>query len=171
MTHVTLKTAPAILALADIDQPALRMLLQRYTLQLEIVAADAAIPGSFWGDSEAGLIDNRLLARADTPIHSILHETCHYICMDASRRNELHTNAGGDYAEENGVCYLQILLADHLPGVGRARLMQDMDAWGYSFRLGSTAHWFAEDAEDAHAWLIDFGIIDTHDQPTWHLRS
>ncbi|MBI5040805.1 MAG: hypothetical protein HZB57_06305 [Gammaproteobacteria bacterium] len=159
------------LTLADIDSEAMRALLDRYGMQLEFVTADAAIPGSFWGDSEAGLIDDRLLARADTPIHSVLHEACHYICMDTSRRAGLHTNAGGDYAEENGVCYLQILLADQLPDVGRARLMQDMDTWGYSFRLGSTARWFAEDAEDARAWLIDFAIIDTQDQPTWHLRS
>ena len=40
------------------------------------------------------------------------------------------------------MCYLQILLADALHGVGRERLMQDMDEWGYSFRLGSTRAWF-----------------------------
>jgi hypothetical protein len=171
MNQTTLQTTPVVLTLADADALSMQALLGRYGLQLEIIAADAAIPGSFWGDSEAGLIDDRLLARMDTPIHSILHEACHFICMDASRRLGLHTNAGGDYAEENGVCYLQILLADQLPGVGRARLMQDMDTWGYSFRLGSTARWFAEDAADAYAWLIDFGIIDAQHQPTWQLRS
>jgi len=148
----------------------MQALLARYAMRLEIVPADEPIPGSFWGDSEAGLIDNRLIARSDTPLHSILHEACHYICMDAARRHGLHTNAGGDYAEENGVCYLQILLADQLPNAGRERLMQDMDAWGYSFRLGSTARWFAEDAEDARAWLLNFGIIDTQGLPTWNVR-
>ena len=29
--------------------------------------------------------------------------------------------------------------------------------WGYSFRLGSAAAWFAEDAEDARDWLIATG--------------
>jgi hypothetical protein len=48
---------------------------------------------------------------------------------------------------------LQIVLADGLPGVGSDRLMADMDAWGYSFRLGSTRAWFENDAEDARAWL------------------
>jgi hypothetical protein len=91
--------------------------------------------------------------------------------MDAARRSGLHTDAGGDYAEESGVCYLQILLAGHLPDVGQERLMQDMDAWGYSFRLGSTAGWFAEDAEDAHAWLLAHGLIDNADMPSWKLRS
>lgn len=164
-------TPAEVLCLSDIDTETLPVLLQRYGMQLDIVAAGAAIPGSFWGGSEAGLIDNRLLARADTPVHSILHETCHYICMDALRRNGLHTDAGGDYAEENGVCYLQILLAEHLPGVGRARMMQDMDAWGYSFRLGSTARWFAEDAEDARDWLVAHGLIDAADNPSWRLRT
>ena len=46
-------------------------------------------------------------------------------------------DAGGDDAEENAVCYLQILWADALPGFGRERMFLDMDAWGYTFRLGS----------------------------------
>ncbi len=49
-------------------------------------------------------------------------------------------------------------MADQLPGVGRDRLMQDMDAWGYSFRLGSTRAWFEGDAEDARQWLQDRGL-------------
>jgi len=79
--------------------------------------------------------------------------------MDEARRAGLHTNAGGDYDEENAVCYLQILLADWLPGFGRARCMADMDAWGYSFRLGSTRAWFENDAEDARAWLAAKSLI------------
>lgn len=160
-----------VLSLADIDPQAMRNLLAHYGMQLEIVPADAAIPGSFWGDREAGLIGDRLLARTDTPVHSILHEACHYICMDGARRAGLHTDAGGDYAEENGVCYLQILLADALTGVGSARLMADMDAWGYSFRLGSTRRWFEEDAEDARAWLQAHGLIAAGDTPAWRLRA
>lgn len=160
-----------VLVLADIDAAVLERLLARYGMQLQTVADGRAIPGSFWGDSEAGLIDNRLLARADTPVHSVLHEACHYICMDAARRGGLHTDAGGDYAEESGVCYLQILLADHLSDVGRKRLMQDMDIWGYSFRLGSTPRWFADDAEDARAWLLQHALIDSAGRPSWRLRS
>lgn len=160
-----------ILTLNNTDHAALQTLLARYGLHLEIIASDSDIPGSFWGDSEAGLIGNRLLARSDTPIHSILHETCHYICMDVDRRTGLHTDAGGDYDEENGVCYLQILLATQLPGVGSDRLMQDMDAWGYSFRLGSASRWFSEDAEDAHDWLLLHGVIDSTGIPSWRLRD
>ncbi|MDH4126954.1 MAG: hypothetical protein OEV69_15105, partial [Gammaproteobacteria bacterium] len=65
----------------------------------------------------------------------------------------------------------QILLADFLPGVGRERLMRDMDAWGYSFRLGSTALWFASDADDAVAWLRSHGLIDNTGAPTFSLRK
>ena len=79
--------------------------------------------------------------------------------MDADRRGGLYTDAGGDDIEESAVCYLQILLADRLPVVGRARLMRDMDAWGYSFRLGSTASWFETDADDARAWLRSRGLL------------
>lgn len=142
-----------VLRLADIDAAALVALLGAHGLAVEWLAPDAPIPGSYWGDSEAGLIGDRLCVRPDTPLHSALHEACHWLCMDAARRAGLHTDAGGDDVEECAVCYLQILLADRLPGVGRARLMRDMDAWGYSFRLGSAAAWFETDAEDARDWL------------------
>jgi hypothetical protein len=101
----------------------------------------------------------------------VLHEACHYVCMAPGRRAALDTDAGGDYAEENGVCYLQVLLADELPEVGRARMFADMDAWGYSFRLGSARAWFEADAEDAREWLRRHHIIDAADRPTWSLRE
>ena len=108
-------SATAVLPVSALQSQALQELLATYQLQLEIIAEAQDIPGSFWGDSEAGLIDNRLLVRPDTPAHSLLHEACHFICMSADRRQGLHTNAGGDYDEENAVCYLQILLAEQLP--------------------------------------------------------
>jgi hypothetical protein len=146
-------------------------LLVRYGMECELVPDGEPISGSFWGDSEAGLVGNRLLLRADTPLHSALHEACHYVCMTDSRRLRLHTDAGGGYAEENAVCYLQILLADHLAGLGSQRLMRDMDAWGYSFRLGSAAAWFERDAQDARQWLLLHGLIDADGRPTWKLRD
>lgn len=129
-----------------------------------------SINGSFWGESEAGIIGRCVYARADTPIHSLLHETCHTVCMSSARRQSLNKDAGGDDLEEAAVCYLQILLADQLPDVGRARLMADMDAWGYSFRLGSTAAWFDSDAGDACNWLFERNLIDRHGTPTLRLR-
>ncbi|HUP25453.1 MAG TPA: hypothetical protein VNB06_21250 [Thermoanaerobaculia bacterium] len=120
-----------------------------------MVAPHEDIPGSHWGAPEAGIGPGQLWVRADTPVHSALHEGAHLVCMGAERRRVADTDAGGDEPEENAVCYLQILLADLLPGVGRDRLMRDMDAWGYSFRLGASRAWFERDAEDARAWLKD----------------
>ena len=141
---------------ANLTDPALRRelaaLLDRHGLRLREVAAGEPIPGSFWGEPEAGIIGDEVFVRPDTPVHSALHEACHLICAGA-RRAAIHTDAGGSYADEDEVCYLQIVLADALAGVGRDRLMADMDAWGYSFRLGSTRAWFDRDAEDARAFL------------------
>jgi hypothetical protein len=136
------------IAVADVDA-----LLARYALVLERVADGAAIPGSYWGEPEAGVIGNVVHARGDTPVHSLLHEACHLIVLSPQRRAAVHTDATDSVEEEDATCYLQIMLADVLPGVGSARLMADMDAWGYSFRLGSTQAWFGQDAEDAREWL------------------
>lgn len=165
-------TAPAnpVLRVADSDVDAITALLRRFGLVICCVAEDAAIPASYWGDCEAGLIGNTLYVRADTPLHSVLHEAAHYICMDDERRVDLQRDAGGDCDEENAVCYLQCLLADAVPGLGRDRMWQDMDAWGYTFRLGSARTWFESDAEDSRHWLEDSGIIDGAQQITWRIR-
>src|ERR1035438_4645630 len=149
-----------MLRLSNIDRPAVARLLAGYGLDMRLVAAGEAIDGSFWGDSEAGLRGNTLFARHDTPLHSILHEASHFICMTPERRVGLDRDAGGDDAEESAVCYLQAPLAGEWPGLGRARLCADMDAWGYSFRLGSTRAWFESDAADAREWLLKRGITD-----------
>lgn len=160
-----------VLLYQDCNQAALSQCLSRYGLKIVLSGDSGPIPGSFWGDSEAGLVGSELHIRVDTPMHSILHEGCHYICMDSARREGLHTDAGGDYDEENGVCYLQILLSDQLPDMGHSRMWTDMDAWGYSFRLGSARAWFEQDAEDARAWLLRHGLIDNANQPSWRLRG
>ena len=160
-----------MLQVQDVPAAALRDLLSRLGLTLVIETRGEPVTGSFWGDSEAGIVAHKVFVRPDTPIHSLLHETCHTICMDEQRRAGLSRDAGGDDLEEAAVCYLQILLADFLPGVGRERLMRDMDAWGYSFRLGSTALWFASDADDAVAWLRSHGLIDNTGAPTFSLRK
>mgnify|MGYP001821479506 CR=1 FL=1 len=158
-----------VVTVADVPGSCIETLLGNYGLSLVREPAGAAITGSFWGDDEAGIVGLNVFARDDTPIHSLLHEACHTICMSDDRRESLDRDAGGDDLEEAAVCYLQILLADHVAGVGRERLMQDMDAWGYSFRLGSTARWFADDAEDARKWLIDRELINDAGEPTFRL--
>lgn len=160
-----------VLTCGDIDINELRNVLQRFGLGLEVVANDAPITGSWFGEPEAGLVGQQLIVRQDTPVHSALHEGCHLICMDESRRAKLHTNAGGDYDEENGVNYLQILLADFLPSVGRDRMLDDMDAWGYTYRLGSARAWFEQDADDARNWLLRHKLIGQDNGPCWRLRQ
>lgn len=143
-----------------IDRLSLELLLDGYGLELRMVAPDEVIPGSYWGEREAGLIGTRIFARLDTPLHSVLHESAHFVCMTPERRAGLDTDAGGDDAEEGAVCYLQVVMAESLPNVGRERMCRDMDEWGYSFRLGSTAVWFGADADDSRDWLIRHGLLD-----------
>lgn len=163
---------PDVIRCEDALAQPLPALLGRYGIKLRLhTATEQPIPGSFWGDDEAGLIANELFIRPQTPLHSALHEACHFVCMDSSRRTALNTDAGGDFDEENAVCYLQILLAEYFPGIGRLRMQTDMDRWGYSFRLGSANAWFERDAEDAKAWLLAHKIIDNQAQPTWRVRA
>ena len=161
--------------LADFDFNDIAQLLNRFQLDMELIRNNAKISGSFWGESEAGLINNTLYARYDTPIHSILHEAGHYICMTHERRENLHTNAigksKGDFVEENATCYLQILLADELVGYGREKVLNDMDAWGYSFRLGSTQAWFEKDSKDAQEFLLKHQLIDNNEKYQFVLRQ
>jgi hypothetical protein len=160
-----------VLTIGDIGLPECRSLLAAFGLSLECVAPGTVIPGSYWGEREAGLVEDRVYCRLDTPVHSLLHEACHSICMDPRRRESLDQDAGGDFDEENAVCWLQIALADHLRGMGSARMMADMDAWGYTIRLGSAAAWFAQDARDAEDWLKAKGLLDAGGAVTWRLRT
>jgi hypothetical protein len=91
--------------------------------------------------------------------------------MTEDRRVGLDRDAGGDDLEEAAVCYLQVILADHIDGVGRDSLMLDMDAWGYSFRLGKTHDWFQNDAEDAAKFLMNHGLLNEVGEATFRLRQ
>jgi len=157
--------------MSDIPLRAVGALLAPYRLDLVQIEDEACIPGSYWGECEAGLQEHRLFWRADTPLHSVLHEACHFICVDPARRGELNRDAGGDHQEENAVCYLQILLAQRIEGFGGDRMCRDMDTWGYTFRLGSAQAWFVTDADDARQWLLHHEIIDTGGQPTGNRRE
>ena len=160
-----------MLRVRDVPLASIEFLLSRYGLTLQVEPDGAPISGSFWGDSEAGLKGNTVYVRSDTPVHSLLHETCHVICMSPERRASLETDAGGDDIEEAAVCYLQLVLADAIDGADRDTLMRDMDAWGYSFRLGATRAWFEGDAEDARKWLIDKRLLTEEGIPTFLLRT
>lgn len=150
---------PDVTPVSELGLDALRAVFVPFGLVIEQVAPDAEIPGSYWGAPEAGLIGNRLHLRSDTPVHSALHEGSHFLCMDADRRARLHTDAGGTDVEEHAVCYLQCRLADRVAGYSRERCFADMDAWGYTFILGSARAWFEQDSEDAQAWLRERGLM------------
>lgn len=160
---VAAEAAPAdmqVLTIGEIDLADVAALLARYDLRFELVADGAPIPGSFWGEPEAGLIGDIVYARRDTPVHSLLHEACHLIVLPHEHRAAVHTNATDSVDEEDAVCVLQIVLGDELPGAGRERILADMDAWGYTFRLGSAAAYLAHDAESAWRWLMTHALID-----------
>ncbi len=153
-THVTGRNAaqePAaansrVTSLGDIEPAAIERLLTAFGLSLAGVAPGASIPGSYWGDSEAGLVGDRLFARADTPVHSLLHELGHYVCMDPTAARCARHRCGRRRRRGSG----RVLPA----GVARRRACEasaasaasrDMDTWGYSFREGSARAWLAGD--------------------------
>ena len=151
-----------VLQMADVRFDEAAALLQRYGLTLQRVDNGAPIPGSYWGECEAGIIGNTVYARGDTPVHSLLHEACHLIVLPHEHRIGVHTDATDSIEEEDAVCVLQTLLGDALPGVGCERVFTDMDSWGYTFRLGSARAYVEHDAESAWAWLQMRGLIDSN---------
>ena len=148
-----------VLLFRDIPELPVRTLLASHGLDLAVVDEGAAIPGSYWGEPEAGIIGSTVYVRPDTPVHSLLHEACHLIVLPPERRAAVHTDATDSVEEEDAVLVLQVLLSERLPGVGRDRALADMDAWGYSFRLGSARAYFERDAEDAFAFLAARGLL------------
>jgi len=150
----------AVLQLGDICVEDAARLLSAYGLTLVLVDDGADIPGSYWGECEAGIIGETVYARRDTPVHSLLHEACHLIVLPVERRRDVHTDATDSVAEEDAVCVLQALLGDELPGVGTARILADMDAWGYTFRTGSARSYYDIDADEAWQWLLERGLVN-----------
>lgn len=149
-----------MLTLADIDEVSVAALLASHGLALARVPDGATIPGSYWGEPEAGIIGATVHARGDTPVHSLLHEAAHLVVLPPDRRAAVHTNATDSAEEEDAVLVLQVLFGDALPGVGASRVLADMDAWGYTFRLGSAAAYVRGDADTAWAWLHARGLVD-----------
>ena len=154
-----------------IDTDSLRTVLSFYGIELVEVGKHLSIPYSIWETSEAGRRKNKLYVLGDTPIHSILHETGHFVCMSKKQRCSDTIDAKGSFEEENATCYLQILLSDHVDGFNRKLHLINMDEWGYAFRLGSAAKWCCQDAEDAKSWLQSRQIIDRNECVTWKLRA
>lgn len=160
-----------VLTCGELESECIAELLDRFGIDFVQVPDGSAIPASYWRGAEAGIRGSALYARVDTPLHSLLHELAHIVCMTGARRARLDCDAGGDDDEESAVCYLQLLLADHLTAFGRERCFDDMDVWGYSFRQGEVRAWFEGDGQDARAWLVAHGLIDAEQRPLWRLRD
>src|SRR3569833_1645758 len=88
-------SAERVLRLSGIDRVALAIVHSRYGLTLSLIAPEEVIPGSYWGESKAGLKGDRLYARLDTPLHSLFLEASHYICMSLELRSGRGRGAGG----------------------------------------------------------------------------
>lgn len=159
-----LRDTAGVTRISEITPGTLEGFLNHHGLSLQWLDTGAVIPGSHWGAPEAGIIAGTIYLRPDTPVHSVLHTACHYLCMDEFRRAKLHTDCGGTDLEESAVCYLQCLLAKTVPNYSIERMWTDMDAWGYSFRLGSARAWFEHDAADARQWLLERGLLETDKQ-------
>ena len=55
----------SVLKHADLSPQILAGVLARFGLRLQVSAVNSPIPGSYWGDCEAGLIGEVLFARND----------------------------------------------------------------------------------------------------------
>ena len=58
-----------VLRVGNDAHPSLTQLTRRYGVELVACAPDDSLPGSYWGESEAGLRGNSLYVRPDTPLH------------------------------------------------------------------------------------------------------
>ena len=136
-------------------------LLAGFGLRLVLLPAGADIPGTYWGAPEAGLSGDQLFVRPDTPVHSVLHEAAHFLCMPPSAAPACTGTRAATWPRRtpSATCRSCWERSSGAAGWSRERLFADMDAWGYSFRLGSTRRWFEEDADEALAWLRDRGLV------------
>ena len=145
-----------VLQVSDVESDIVDQFLGRYGITLEVVPDAAPITASFWGEPEAGIVGRQVFVRGDPPVHSMLHEACHIICMSAERRDSLYRDAGGNDLEESAVCYLQVVLADSMVGVGRARLMcLSCEFWGEYNTISIITGWFGKRILIKESTIID----------------
>ena len=83
-----------MLLISDLSFDSVAALLGRYGLSVELIPNEQTINGSYWGEPEAGLMGDRVFVRSNTPVHSVLHETCHIVCMSPQRRLSFAGPAG-----------------------------------------------------------------------------
>ena len=72
---MTVEMTEDVICCSQLKPDEIQLLLSRYDLQQQLIDLNQTIPGSFWGESEAGIIQQTIYFRPDTPAHSLLHET------------------------------------------------------------------------------------------------
>src|SRR5690625_8003398 len=86
----------SVLRLDELPPGAAENLLQRYGLNLQTVAEGQPIPGTFWGEPEAGIIGGTVAARPDTAGQSLPHEAGHPPARTPVRRPHIPTGPRRD---------------------------------------------------------------------------
>ncbi len=142
-----------------------------YGARLERVPAGAAIPGSYWGDTEAGLdrqhrVRARRHARAFVPARALsLHLHGRRAPCRARDRRRRHATTRSAASATCRCCS---------PSGSTASAQRAACAtWtrgATRFREGSARAWFDGDGAHARAWLLDHGLVDSAGQPTLRLR-
>ena len=74
-------------------------------------------------------------------------DECGFVLVDECLPDYVFNNLGFD-------------CEDFLAGPFTDECMEDMDDWGYTFRLGSAKKWFEDDAEDARSWLVERNLLN-----------
>ena len=120
-----------VLRVGEVADASVVGLSRKFGVELRQFDAGEMLPGSYWGESEAGLRANVLSVRADTPLHSLLHELSHYVCMTPERRAGLDRDAGGDDEEDlRDISFdeAQLLAKEREQEILRAALARDLVA-------------------------------------------
>ena len=107
------------------------------------------------------MIGATVYARADTPVHSLLHEAGHLIVLPPERRAaRAYRRHRFGRRRRRGLRAAGRCSATRCRASAATRVLADMDAWGYTFRLGSARAYVEHDAADAWRWLREHGLVD-----------
>jgi len=140
--------------------------LDRYGLSLHLVAPDEVIPARI-GASARRADGIQIFARLDTAGAFGAARGRPFYLHDAGTARRLGYRCRRRSCGRECVCYLQIILAQSLPNVGRERMCRDMDEWAIRSGWEAPRSGSIQDAEDARDWLMRHGVLDSQSRPTY----
>ena len=153
-----LQTPLTCCCLRDIGFDDVAALLARYGLAARARRRRRADPRQLLGRTRSRPDRPRVHARDDTPVHSLLHEAAHLIVLPPERARRAYRRHRFGRGRRRRL--RAAVAARRRPARRRPRaLMADMDAWGYTFRLGSARAYFERDAEDAGPGCSARGLV------------